>query len=140
MSRGVGDYAHVSDVFRGTPFGEILAARTPEDRKAEGQQRALDHAADWKDEAVACIREWLLTLPDGALITADDWRDVVPVEPPHFNAWGALAGKLARWGWLTFANDYRPSRQPQGNANTLRVWRVCRRAVERGLPEKERAA
>lgn len=137
--RGVNDYRPpVSEVFSGTPFGELLARRTPEDRKRDGQRRVLDHAGEWKDEALELVRDFLLTLPDGSLVCGDDWRYVIPTEPPHHNAWGALAGQIARLGWLEWTGDYTTSRQKQGHANVVKRWKVCRAAVARGVPSDAR--
>lgn len=109
---------------------------TPQERKAEGMQRSWDNAAEWRDEALQCVREYLLTLPDGTEVCGDDWREAIPIEPHHHNAYGALAGVIARYGWLVWTGGYTTSRQAQGHQNVVKRWTVNRAAVLRGKPEK----
>lgn len=110
---------------------------TPLERKAAGQRRILSRNRAWIDSVLPAIRELLLTDPDGATVTADDWRAVLPSDPPHPNILGGLAGTMARLGWITWTRQYTTSKQPAGHSNVIKKWRINRPAVERGVPVKQ---
>jgi hypothetical protein len=53
------------------------------------------------------------------VVTADDVREVCPMQPRHSNAWGAL---FRERGWR-HTGEFRKSRLVQGHGNLQRVWR-----------------
>lgn len=117
----VNDYRpQSSDVFQGTPFGELLAQRTEEDKKQSGIDRAAEHEGQaWTDYAYAALERLAgerHTFFVDDLYAACDWL------PRNPNSWGSIWQRAKRAGLIRKTSEMRPSKLPGKHAHEYVVY------------------
>lgn len=106
----------------------IPHAPTGQDLKAAGQALALfNEPASWVDSFLAIAREYLASLPDGALFAIEDVRayaDAQGLPAPHTHkVWGSLPRVMLREGLPIAQTDRsRKARSPRTHAHRVMLW------------------
>lgn len=136
------DYWDGADWFVASKGGEIICksasthpwrglSRNP---KLEGRRRAekgiaqaLDHAGDWKHDAMNKLREFVAKRIK-ILFAFEDFRawalENGLANPPHSNAWGGIAQHAMHLGIIKFTGKYRPAVSPLTHGHCVRLYSV----------------
>jgi hypothetical protein len=111
----------------------VLDAVTSRQRKADGQQRALEFEGDeWIVRASEEFAKWLGEQKARGFktITVEEFRAQAKNQPLSHKAWGALPRLLCKAGLIApaFGADgerlYRRAAAPKTHAHPVAVWRV----------------
>lgn len=101
---------------------------TGQDLKAAGQALALfNEPASWVERFLGIAREYLASLPDGALFAIEDVRayaDTQGLPAPHTHkVWGSLPRVMLREGLPIAQTDRsRKARSPRTHAHRVTLW------------------
>lgn len=89
-----------------------------------GATQVINHAGDdWKERAIACIRDYW----QGHTGIAEDFRrtcEAHGIAPHHPNAWGALTLAMKRQNLLEETGEWRTPTDHKSHARPTRVYRV----------------
>lgn len=101
---------------------------TGHDLKAAGQALALfNEQQPWVDQFLEIARQYLASLPDGALFAIEDVRayaDTQGLPAPHTHkVWGSLPRVMMREGLPMSPTDRsRKARSPRTHAHRVMLW------------------
>lgn len=101
---------------------------TGQDLKTAGQALALfNEPASWVDRFLDIAREYLASLPDGALFALEDVRahcEAQGLPAPHTHyVWGSLPQRMLRDGLpMESSGQYRKALSPETRAHPVALW------------------
>lgn len=95
-------------------------AATRQARDAGMHAALTGTSAEWRELAKAYIQPLLARQ---AVVTPDDLRVAVPIEPRHSNVWGSFIRSLETQGWITRTGRLAVSKRVVGHANRVLEYR-----------------